>query len=229
MYLKIRCVREILPLRVQAPEADRFLHWFSLSAIVVGIIGLTPYTRHITNYFLTFYLSVGTVVCLGAAALSYIRNYAPARILIVAWSITFLLVAIRFLATIGVTDHNFFSDHAYKLSLTIELFLLAVVLADKINLLQRELKRLNESLEIKINNRTKQLKQANKRYKENQAYVIEQEKFAALGRIADALAHEVNTPLMIIRTGASILHRHADDLEPKIVERRTRPNRKSRG
>ncbi len=222
IYFKIRCVREMLPLRVQAPAYDKFLQWFSYTAIVYGIIDFIPFLKYYTTQFLIFYLPIGTMVCMAAAILSYKRNYKPARILIVAWTMTFLLVGTRFLANIGLVEHNIISEHAYKLSLTLELFLLAVVLANKINLLQRELTRLNESLETKINNRTKQLKQANKRYKENQAYVIEQEKFAALGRIADALAHEVNTPLMIIRTGASILHKHAHGLQAQMVERRTK-------
>lgn len=220
-YLKIRCVREILPLSLQAPHLDKYLRWYSYAAGLILILDLLPPLQYYSNIFIFAYLPLSTGICMLAAIVSYKRNYKPARIMLVAWSITFILVAIRFLANMGLIEHNVLTSHAYKFSLGIELLLLAAVLASKINFLQKELTQLQETLEIKIQNRTKQLKKANKRFKENQAYIIEQEKFAALGRIADTLAHEVNTPLMIIRTGASILSQQAHQLSTQMLKRRT--------
>ena len=221
LYLKIQCVREMLPLQIQAPKIDTYVNRISYSSAAVVICDFIPGISNLIDNYFGLYVAIITAVCVAAATLSYLRDFKPARILLIAWSLTLILVTLRFLTQIGQMETNSITENAYKIGLTIELIFLAVVLADKINLLQKELTRLNESLELKINNRTKQLKQANKRHKENQAHVIESEKFAALGRIADALAHEVNTPLMIIRTGASILHRHGTELEQKMIERRT--------
>ncbi|SMF29949.1 7TM diverse intracellular signaling domain-containing protein [Pseudobacteriovorax antillogorgiicola] len=219
VYLRIACVREMLPLRFQAPALDRTLQYFARGSLVFLVVGWLPNLHNLTTSFIIPYITLTTTLCLITAIVSYARDFKPAKYMIIAWSAATVLVCLKLLTNLGQLPESLLMDHAYKLSISFELICLAMVLANKIDSLQKELTRLNESLEKKIENRTKQLKMANKRYKENQAYVIEQEKFAALGRIADALAHEVNTPLMIIRTGATILSRPSTMSEEMIVRR----------
>ena len=221
IYFKLKCVRSLLPLRIQAPKLDRCIYYCSYSCIAIFVVSLWRPAADFIDGYMALYVAATTALCAYAAAVSYQRDFKPARILVAAWTATFIIVGLRFLTQMGQIESSLLVAHAYKLGLTIELILLAVVLADKINFLQNELQRLNEGLEQKINNRTKQLKKANQKAQENQAYIVEQEKFSALGRIADALAHEVNTPLMIIRTGATILKKNSATIEPEMIERRT--------
>lgn len=221
IFFKLNCVRTLLPLQVQAPGLDRLVKKASYSCYFIFIASLWPPAGAFLDGYMAAYVAVTTALCAYAAAVSYRREFKPARILIVAWTSTFFVVGLRFLSQLGQVENSFFTIHAYKIGLTVELVLLAVVLADKINYLQAELSRLNSGLEQKINNRTKQLKEANKKAQESQAHIVEQEKFSALGRIADALAHEVNTPLMIIRTGASILKKNSETISAEMIERRS--------
>ena len=209
-----------MPLKLQAPEVDLGLKFLARLGLVVVAVDILFGNFSFIAGLIYAYIVLVILACFGAAIASYMKDFKPARYMIIAWGIGVFLVVFKILNSLGQVPDSFLSLHAYKLAIALELTCLAMILANKINVLQKELSRLNEGLERKIENRTKQLKLANKRYKENQAYVIEQEKFAALGRIADALAHEVNTPLMIIRTGATILSR-AGAMSEDMVTRRT--------
>lgn len=77
---------------------------------------------------------------------------------------------------------------------------------------RRELDRYREELELLVKERTSALEQANVELtytldalREAQSELVEQEKFASLGGMVAGIAHEVNTPLGICVTGASML------------------------
>lgn len=62
---------------------------------------------------------------------------------------------------------------------------------------QESLARLNASLEERVERRTAQLADANRRLQEEQDKLLEAEKMASLGRMVAGFAHEVNTPIGI--------------------------------
>ena len=68
---------------------------------------------------------------------------------------------------------------------------------------EQQLKKINEQLEEKINERTNVLQDALRNLNHTQAKLIESEKLASLGRLVSGLAHEINTPLGIAVTSAS--------------------------
>ena len=63
---------------------------------------------------------------------------------------------------------------------------------------ERELQRLNEELEVRVEERTKQLKAA-------QAELVRTEKMVMLGRVSGGIAHEIRNPLNAIKTSAYYL------------------------
>ena len=209
----------MLPLQMQTPKADLFLKYLGWAALSIGLIDWLPGVRSALQPWMGLYLFIVTGICLGAACLSFVQQYKPAKYMITAWSASLVLMVLGLLQTLGHIPNNLLIEHAFELSVAIELILLAMILAEQINTLQKELTRLNKTVDTRVETRTKELKEANKKHQENQAHVIEHEKFAALGRIADALAHEVNTPLMIIRTGAGILARGKSIGDDMIVKR----------
>ena len=71
-----------------------------------------------------------------------------------------------------------------------------------------EVRALNETLEVKVEDRTKQLKEANgeleksmDELKHTQQNLIESEKMASLGELVAGVAHEINTPVGLSLTG----------------------------
>ncbi|NQY93724.1 MAG: PAS domain-containing protein, partial [Campylobacteraceae bacterium] len=73
---------------------------------------------------------------------------------------------------------------------------------------QKEVQELNDQLEIKVDNRTKELEESNEELqntlielKETQNYLIHAEKMASLGDLVAGVAHEINTPIGMSLTG----------------------------
>lgn len=78
----------------------------------------------------------------------------------------------------------------------------------KIRHMTRELKEWNEQLEVKVDERTKELART-------QEQLVQAEKLATIGTLAGGVAHEINNPLTAVLTNAQILKMTAasDDLE----------------
>ena len=79
---------------------------------------------------------------------------------------------------------------------------------------QHSLSRLNASLEQRVEERTAELSEVNRRLREEQEKVVEAEKMASLGRMVAGFAHEVNTPIGVAVGAAS----QARTLIVEIVE-----------
>lgn len=219
-FFRVSFVRKMLPLPFQIPEFDKALEILARCTAMFVLIAMIPGSETMTQLVRTPLITTVIVVSLVASYISYSKSYQAALFMTIPWSFGAGIAMLTFLSDWGGFTESILTHQGYKIALCSEMMFLAMVLAYRINILQKDLNRLNESLENKIDDRTRQLKDANKRFQQNQAYLIEQEKFAAVGRIADALAHEVNTPLMIIRTGSSILANTSVD-DKKMIDKRT--------
>lgn len=81
---------------------------------------------------------------------------------------------------------------------------------------QIELEELNNNLERKVAERTHDLESSMYQLQRTQQQLIESEKLAALGGLVSGVAHEVNTPLGISVTAASIIKESIDDLNQRF-------------
>jgi signal transduction histidine kinase len=87
-------------------------------------------------------------------------------------------------------------------------------LASSFNRMQEELKKsrmeieeYNRTLEQKVEDRTKQLQESNKK-------LVQTEKMAAVGQLANGIAHEINNPIGIILGFAQGINRHMGNNDP---------------
>ncbi|CAM4232749.1 ATP-binding protein [Pseudoalteromonas byunsanensis] len=83
-----------------------------------------------------------------------------------------------------------------------------------------EIKKLNQSLEEKVNQRTIALREANQellntleRMHQYQNQIVENEKMASLGQMVAGVAHEVNTPIGLGVTGSTLLRDKLADIK----------------
>ena len=69
------------------------------------------------------------------------------------------------------------------------------------------LRKLNDTLEDRVRERTQALERSNQELREAQAQLVQSEKMASLGNLAAGVAHEINTPIGAIRSNADVQRR----------------------
>ena len=83
----------------------------------------------------------------------------------------------------------------------------------KLTLSEARYRELAENLEIKVEERTNELKKAH-------AKLLQQEKLAAVGQLAAGMAHEINNPLGFISSNLNTLKKYVDSLTEMLASYR---------
>src|SRR5699024_12625236 len=85
-------------------------------------------------------------------------------------------------------------------------------LVNAYNHMSAQLLDLYESLEKKVEERTKELEQANQKLKETQTMMVHSEKMRSLGELVAGIAHEINNPINFIYGNIMTLDNYQKDL-----------------
>ncbi|MBD0332361.1 MAG: two-component sensor histidine kinase [Chitinophagaceae bacterium] len=169
------------------------------------------------------------------------KGYKPAMYFLVAWSVLLVSVVIFILKDYNLVPYNSTTRHSMQIGSALEALLLSLALANRINVLKKEKeeahletlrsleenKRLiteqNVNLERKVEERTQELKQANKELltviqtlRETQAQLIQREKMASLGELTAGIAHEIQNPLNFVNNFAEVSSELIDEINEAI-------------
>jgi len=158
------------------------------------------------------------------------QGFRPAKYFLIAWTIFFIGIILFSLRNLGLLPYNSFTSYTMGLGTAIELTLLSIALADRINVLKREkelsqakaikaandkeriIREQNISLEKMVNERTAALKSAMEELKQTETQLVQSEKMATLGQLTAGIAHEINNPINFVTSNVSPLKRDVDIL-----------------
>ena len=88
----------------------------------------------------------------------------------------------------------------------------------KINHANEALKAANETLEHRVEDRTKELSEALNHLKESETMLIQTEKMSSLGQMVAGIAHEINTPLAYVKSSLATLKERMPEVENIVGE-----------
>lgn len=149
-----------------------------LAASFILILGMNIFISYSIALKATF-IVVTLAVCSGFyLGLKYwLKGVMAARYFALAWFVYLLFIAMYLLQSNQIIEPNFLSDNAFSLGSLIELAILSLAFADKLNE-EKELRvkaqddllnitiRMNEELDTEVQARTEELEKANQRLKE---------------------------------------------------------------
>jgi signal transduction histidine kinase len=162
---------------------------------------------------------------------------------LISWTIFILAMFVFVLRNLGIYPYNTFSNYELYLGSSIQVILLSIALADRINIYKKEKEKSQEAalrvsreneklvkeqnivLEQKVAERTEELQNTNHQLndalsnlKDAQMQLVEAEKMASLGQLTAGIAHEINNPINFVKSNVKPLRLDINDLF-EIIER----------
>ncbi|MEC3879556.1 sensor histidine kinase [Parapedobacter sp. 10938] len=159
-------------------------------------------------------------------------NISSSTIFLGAWSILLLGSLVFLFKDYGILPYNMFTVYSVQAASGIEMALLSLALANKINIYKKEkeesrarelvmieenaklVREQNIVLEQRVEERTHALKESNEsleqtltHLKETQTQLVESEKMASLGQLTAGVAHEINNPINFVTSNVAPLKR----------------------
>ncbi|MCQ4262755.1 hybrid sensor histidine kinase/response regulator [Stutzerimonas stutzeri] len=167
---------------------DRLLRLIIGFSVVVMVLALT------TDYGLSLRLATGlallfTLAVFAAGILAWLRGMRVARYFIIAWSALLIGGQINTLMVLGHLPHNFLTMYASQLGAALEVVLLSMALADRINALKDERATILEDARAELEQLNRELAESNRLKDE----------------FLSNISHELRTPMMGVMGALELL------------------------
>ncbi len=237
-------VNQFLDLRKRAPRYHRvFNGLMSLYVLAMGclLVGKLNWAYQVINL-----VAMAALLVIPASIQVLRQGHRSARYLLIAFSF-FILTVVVFAASQsfaqvggGVLERDWVK-FAMPVGSIVEVVLLSIALADRINQLKRDsakareeqlrisqlnekmTREQNEVLEQRVSQRTEQLEERNDKLQSAleelrlaQDQLVQSEKLASIGQLTAGIAHELNNPINFVSSSAQSLRRDFDDVAEVI-------------
>lgn len=228
--------KDFLRMKKYTPFLDKGLNLFIISysiAVITALIGMRSLAHKIVDFTALLIAIYGLFF---ASVISY-KGYRPAKFFLIAWIFFLAGLVIFVLRNFNIMPFNTFTSHVLQIGSGIEVVLLSIALADRINILKAEkeasqqealkisleneklIREQNQKLEQMVTERTTELVTANtelevtlKNLKDTQAQLVNQEKMASLGQLTAGIAHEINNPINFVTSNINPLAQDFEDI-----------------
>ncbi len=176
-------------------DTKRLVPWFEMfSQVAIGVSIFTLIFSFTGKYAIEIQLIIGFgfIVCIAIITTGFIcfkAGFRPARYFLLAWTILLLSFVIFFLKVLGILPATLIFEKSIQIGSAIEVIILSLALADRINLLKKE-KSLAQEEAIRAFESSLKLK----------------------NDFITSISHELRTPMNAIIGGLGVAQKH--NLEP---------------
>tara|TARA_B110000003_G_scaffold132811_1_gene134855 strand:+ start:4762 stop:6933 length:2172 start_codon:yes stop_codon:yes gene_type:complete len=232
-------VIRFLNLKRNAPRYLRLFQTFLWAYVVV--VAVTATGRLNLGFLLINVVASAALLAVPAALEVRRGGQKSATFLLVAFTTFLIAVSVFALKEFGILPHNQWTKYAMPVGSIVEVVLLSIALADRINQLKKEsslareeqlkVSQLNEKivrdqnqvLESKVLERTEALESqrdslegALKELQVTQDQLVQSEKLASIGQLTAGIAHELNNPINFVSSSAQSLRRDFEDVSAVV-------------
>ena len=206
MVFSVLTARAFLETARAAPRLDRALRALAALTPALVLSGLVPQLAGFT-YVLLIALPLLTVAgLLGACVGALRRGYRPANYYLAGWVLLMAAIVLYYLRTLGLLPLNFLTEYGVRVASALEVILLSMGLADRINLARRDKERAQAEALAVAREKEDVQRRANRdltqAYDELQASLATTDHLTALDEVKTRfftnISHELRTPLTLI-------------------------------
>ncbi|MBF0441214.1 MAG: response regulator [Oligoflexales bacterium] len=181
-----------LKLKARSVFFNHTINFFIIPGSIMAIILSSTGSRY-SGAFLSTLNPIAAPILIIISITCLIKGYRPARFYVIAFSALLIGATIFSLKALGILPSNILTEYGIQIGSAIEIVLLSFALGDKIRIEQMEaqknIEELNNGLEKKVEDKTRELIEANKKLKEIDKYKT---------TFFQNVSHELRTPLTLV-------------------------------